>query len=141
MQHIAAVVVEIGRVGLERDRLIVARERLVEPAGCPQGIAEVGVDEGKLGTFLGCAFDQLEGCVDQSDRLGSMGAMGLQDAVKMQAVEMPGLDRERAPVKLLGLREQASLMERQRLAEDRIGLGAPRREQACRRLIAVGNRR
>lgn len=86
-QGVAAVVECFGVVGLERDGAIVACHRV----------------------FV-CARDQFE-------RFGMLAALMLEDAVKVQRVEMACLDIEDAPVERIGFVQLPALMMRNGLSQ------------------------
>src|SRR5205807_3029905 len=123
----SAVVECIDIVGLERDRLVVARERLEQPAQLLQRGATVVVRRRGGGILP-------ERRIDLADRFLVAAALMMDDAEQMQAVEMPGVRTQYLGVERLGLRQAAGLVEGQGLAEQRHdagGDGGGRRRQAA----------
>src|SRR5262245_38253627 len=95
---------------LDRDFLVIARQRLVDSLQLLQRKAAVVVRIGSFGVYL-------QGKVDLPDRLYMVAPLSINDTDQMQTIKMIGLHFQDLSINLLSFCQSTSLMKRQRLAE------------------------
>ena len=116
MQRIAAIVQRLGIIRLERQRLLVAGERLLVAFQHRQHHAVMAMR--RRGPRVGGKRG-----ADQLERGGRLAALMHQHAIKVQRVEMAGLGGDDFAIERFGLGQLAATMMRAGAAQQLGGVG------------------